>query len=70
MNITIGGVGKQSPLAAHNVMKQVMIADEGAERVEWSTLFPAILVWLKIKKILIGKNRMDMSAHSFHLLFS
>ena len=51
-------------------MKQVMIADEGTKRVEWSALFPAILVWFKIKKILIRKNRMDMSAHSFHLLFS
>ena len=56
MNIPIGGVGKHSPLTAHNVMKQVVVADEGAKRVEWNTLFPAILVWFKIQKILIRLN--------------
>lgn len=63
MDVPVDSMGVQHSLTADDVVEQIVVPNKRAEGVEGGALLPAILVWLQIQKIFIGKNGVEMGSH-------
>ena len=53
---TVFGGGIQNALSGDDIVKQKVVADKGAERMQGCTLLPTVLVEPKVQEILVGKE--------------